>query len=207
MGRQRLIITKNATDNRNEVGEYMMIFYHNISNLDYYTTEKDFLFANTINKYSLFGYLDNSFKYDGSKFEFLLEYPDLGTHAFWTQTVNPWLAPKDSDIGYIDRGKTFVEQQKFQGLTRNNGSNTFMDGNPDGYWYYSVGSRTNWGNTNIMPGCYTSYAPEIHAVRIWVRVPRLEFIQSLKFLKQTCNYHKRSFISYSLSLYIFLIYS
>ena len=206
MGRQRVIITKSATDIMNESGDYMMIFYHNITNLDYFLSERDFLFANTVNKYSLFGYLDDKFKYDGSNFEFLLEYPDLDKYAFWTQTVNPWLAPSDSNIGYIDRGKTLVEEKRFAGLTKNTGLNTYMDGNPDGYWYYSVGSRTNWGNSNIMPGCYTSYTPPIHAIRIWVRVPRLEFIQSLKFLKHTCKYQSHYFVSHSLSLYVLLIF-
>ena len=208
MRRQRILYTKKATDELGETGDYMLIFYHNISNHDVFTTQKDFLFANTKMKYSLFGYLNDNYMYDGTKFEFLLEYPDVGTHVFWTQNVNPWHAPTDSYIEYTERGKTLAGRIEFAGLTKNRYmTNTYIDGNnKTGDWYYAVGSRASWGNLNIMPGSYVDFTPSIHSIRIWVRIPSMHFLNSLEFYQRcSCKYQKHSLLSHSLYIYVILV--
>lgn len=207
MHRQRIIYTKQATDEPGETGDYMLLFYHNISKGDKFTTEKDFLFANSKMKYSLFGYLNDNYMYDGTKFEFLLEYPDVQTYVFWTQNVNPWLAPTDTYIEYTCRGKTLVENQKFTGLTRHTKSkSTFIDGNNDtGNWYYSVGSTIIWRGSNVMPGSYTNTTPAIHVIRIWVRVPNMHFLHSLEFYKCSCKFQKHSALRLSLYLCVIIV--
>lgn len=206
MKQQRVIYTKRATDGMNETGDYMMVFFHNVTNFNFFKTEKEFLFANSNTKYSLFGYLDNRYMYDGKKFEFLLEYPDVEAHFFWTQTVNPWHAQPNSYIGYVERGKSGNPQATFAGLTKYDGNLTFMDGvNKSNNWYYAVGTRTAWNDLDAMPALYWKSTPSIRSLRIWLRVPSLSFIQSLNFSRCTCKAHVRSVVSFSLSLCILLV--
>ena len=98
MRRQRVLFTKNLTDKDGESGDYLLLFHHNISQGHVFTRMNDFLYSNTAMKYSIFGYFDDSFKFDGRVFEFFIEYPEQNTHAFWTQTVNPLNAEHDSYI-------------------------------------------------------------------------------------------------------------
>ena len=202
---QRFIYTKNATDSDNVSAEYVLIFHHNITKGDVFTSERDFLFANTKMKYSLFGFIDDSYKFDGEKFEFLLEYPDDNTHGFWLQNVNPRNAPNNSDIGYEDKGKNFKGNVPFIGLTQTYGpSATFIDGCQIG-WYYSIGSKKTWAYGNSIPGSYGSGATLLYEVFLWLRIPSLSFLRSKLFAIQTC--HVKSHLRYNLLAFVFLVYS
>ena len=207
MRRQRIIYTKNATDSDNVSADYLLVFHHNSSKRDLFKSEKDFLFANTENKYSIFGYIDDSFKFDQNNFEFLLEYPDDHTHGFWHQRVNPWEAPQDTDVGYIDKGKTFKGSVAFTGLTRFNKSYTYIEGCENGpeYWYYSIGSRTCWQDNCLIPGSYPGNSTNLKEVFLWIRIPSLSFLKTKSFGFITCT-TKRSLL-YSMLVYVLLICS
>ena len=195
MRRQRIIYTKNATDSDGVNAEYLLIFYHNISKGKVFTTENDFLFANTEHRYSLFGYIDDSYKFDGKKFGFLLEYPDDNTYGFWIQNVNPWEAEHDFDVGYLSKGKNFKGNIAFTGLAKYNESETFIAGCKIGrLWYYSIGSRVAWNIYGSIPGSYGGENPPLYEVFLWIRIPSLSFLKSKTFGFQTCKIRKsRSF--------------
>lgn len=186
---KRVIYTKNAQDSDGKIGDYLLIFHHNISKGDVFLSVKDFLFANEENKYSIFGFIDDSFKYDGKKFEFLMEYPDDNTHGFWLQNINPWKAEPDSDVGYIDKGKNFKGMLEFTGLTRHSSVYSFLDGisRNIGEWYYSIGLREPWGKHNSIPGSYAGENPPIYEVFLWMRIPSFSFLKAKSFGVLTCR--------------------
>ena len=207
MRRQRIIYTKNATDSDNVSADYLLVFHHNSSKRDLFKSEKDFLFANTENKYSIFGYIDDSFKFDQNNFEFLLEYPDDHTHGFWYQRVNPWEAPQDTDVGYINKGNNFHAEIPFTGLTRFNRSHTFIEGcsASSGQWHYSIGSRVCWYENCLIPGPYLDNKTYLFEVFLWMRIPSMSFLKTKYFGFITCALKKRS--SYSLYYYVLLLAS
>ena len=203
MRRQRVLITKNFTDKDGTNSDYLLLFHHNISQGHIFTSMNDFLYSNTAMKYSIFGFLDDSYKFDGTVFEFYIEYPEQKSHAFWTQTINPLNAEHDSNIGYIDKGKNFKGTVGFTGLTKFNGTTSYLDGcNGDGYWYYGIGTRVIWCSENVMPESYSSTTYKIHEVFLWVRIPSLSFLASKRFSYLTCK-TKENHLVYSPFVFIF----
>ena len=194
MRRQRIIHTKNATDSDKVNADYLLIFYHNIKKGDVFTSEKDFLFANKETKYSIFGYIDDSYKFDQKNFEFLIEYPDDNTHGFWYQNTNPWFAEHDSDVGYISKGNNFKGSVKLTGLTKFPYPETYVEGctTSKTQWYYSIGSTRGWGESKSIPGSYNSGTPPLYEVFLWMRIPSLSFLKTKSFGLLTCT-PKKSF--------------
>lgn len=207
MRKPMTIFTKNATDSDGVNGDYILVFHHNSSKGDLFKSEKDFLYANTEMKYSLFGFIDDSFKFDGQNFEFLIEYPNDNTHGFWLQNTNPWKTEPDSNIGYVDKGKNFKGNIEFTGLTRQKYKSTYIDGCSFGLekWFYSIGSRAFWGSGLTIPGSYEGYNPSINEVLLWMRISSLKFLRTKLFGFITCAtkkqilFHQFIFISLLLS--------
>ena len=67
---------------------WLLIFYHNTKNQDYFVVESLFLFSNTPTMFSLWGLITEEFKIDGY-YEFLLEYPDYDGFNQWKQSKFP----------------------------------------------------------------------------------------------------------------------
>ena len=65
MPAKRTILTKTATDGVGETGQYVLLFLHNISISGLFTSYDEFLHTNKPGKYSIFKFIDDSFKYDG----------------------------------------------------------------------------------------------------------------------------------------------
>ena len=193
MVKQRVIYTKNATNN-GENGKYILLFYHNISNGDLFVSERDFLFADTEHKYSIFGYIDDSFKYDDDNFEFLIEYPDDDSYCFFAQNVNPWKAEHNEDVGFVDKGNNFKGDRKLYGLTRYKGNLTYIDGSQGDFWYHAIGQRSTWANMYAIPGShvYTVNYPILKEVFLWLRIQNFSFLRTKNFNSFTCPVQKRS---------------
>ena len=202
MVKQRIIYTKNATNNADN-GIYILLFHHNISNGDLFINERDFLFANTKHKYSIFGYLDDSFKYDGTNFGFLIEYPDDNSFCFFTQKVNPWKAEHNEDVGFLDNGNNFKGNFKLYGLTRYIYSNTYIDGSKSDRWYHAIGQRDKWDNKYAIPGSYANTVSYINLkeVFLWLRIPNISFLRTKNFDATSCIVRRKS----STSAYAFTI--
>ena len=193
MVKQRIIYTKNATNNEDN-GLYVLLFHHNISNGDLFVSERDFLFANTKHKYSLFGYLDDSFKYDRTNFGFLLEYPDDDSFCFFTQKVNPWKAEHDTDVDFLDKGNNFKGTKKLSGLTRSATGSTYVDGSKGDIWYHAIGQRAKWESKYVIPGSYSSTSNCItyKEVFLWLRIPNISFLRTKNFGAISCRIIRRS---------------
>lgn len=206
MKKQRFIYTKNAVDSDGSNGDYLLIFHHNVTKGDVFTSEKDFLYANKPMKYSLFGFIDDSFKFDGKNFEFLIEYPDDNTHGFWIQNTNPLKAEYDSDIGYSDKGSDFKGDVKFTGLTKYSGVATFLEGckSSTNEWYYSIGATIPWEKGDSLPGSYYGGDTLFYEVFLWMRVPSFSFARSKLFAFYTCILKARHSFNVSIFAFIFL---
>ena len=162
--------------------KWLLLFQHNISKVKtYFSNYTEFLSINTYEKYSILNSLDDSYKIS-NKFEFLLEYPDLGGFNIWTQTHNPLKSLPEESNGYSPILISY-SLYGWRGLSISSSNNsTFLDGSPneDG-WYYSIGQKVTWVNQTI-PGPYdvskSPYVEEfdkyaVYIVKLWVKVSEL----------------------------------
>lgn len=115
-------------------------------------------------KWSILGLIDNLYNSTYGGFEFLLEYPSIGTHNRWRQTSNP-LRTKQSVTGYsaVD---VQITSNGWGGLSRSSDSSTFIDGSPtETTWYYAIGQRAVYKN-GIPSGNETA----VQEVYLWLRI-------------------------------------
>ena len=149
--------------------KFLLIHHFKIDqqNPKYFTTKNEFLYGDTANKYSVFGFIDDSFKINvmgTNKFFFLLEYPQQSCHFYFSQNTNPIEAIDDSDV-YMDmKNKTCKSDVEFNGLTQHDSDATYLDGvktRSGAVWYYAIGQRVPWGTKDQIPAFLSSVDAEI----------------------------------------------
>ena len=161
--------------------KWMLVFHHDIHEKKNYFSknEDEFLYSNTKEKFSILGYLDDSFRIRGN-FEFLLEYPDVEGFNMWTQTVNPLKTQPNQSNGYKP-GKISFPRYSWNGLARSTSNASFLDGDPtSSNWFYAIGQKEEWVNSAI-PGPYDlanePYSKDIEKygtfeVKLWIRIDK-----------------------------------
>ena len=184
----RLEEIKDLTIN-GESHKFLLLFHHKLENANFFTDYNDFLFSNTQNKFSIFGYFNDFFKI-GTNFSFLFEYPEHDCHLFWHQEENPLKTEHNSKVNYDIKSQTCPNPCNFTGLTKFRYGNCFLDGSafPDNldYWYYAVGQTTNWDDDFQIPGFERDKSPIIKEVNLWIEIQDLSILNRL-FPKITCN--------------------
>ena len=174
--------------NGNTQDRFLLIFRHNTQIKDWFTTEEEFKFANSLHKYSIFGYINDDFKVSGV-FEFIMEYPEISMYGHWTQKLNPLYAANNSDVGAEEKGSTWDAEVSFNGLRISerqescylDGTDEYDQNNHYYRWYYAIGMKTSWSQ-NIMPAFYyNSDKFSFHEVLLWIRIEDLSLIKRIQF--------------------------
>ena len=123
----------------------------------YYANANEAKSADTVDKYSVLGNLNN-YRNNSSKYEFLLQYPLYSTTQYnrWIQTANPVETTINngasaSDIEYSPINISW-NGHYWGGLAKSTSSNaTFLDGSPgNSTWYYAIGVYYKYHGS--MPG-------------------------------------------------------
>ena len=188
---------------------FLLLFHHKLEEFNFFKDYNDFLFSNSKNKFSIFGYFDDCFKI-GDRFYFLFEYPEQNCHLFFSQKVNPLKAEHNSEVNVEEHDATCPNPYPFTGLTKyKEFKHCYLDGSaqdksPD-FWLYSVDQRTNWtGDSYQLPGFTSSYEPKLMEVNLWVEIKDLTMLNRL-FRKYTC---KRIIVfPHSISYYLISLFS
>ena len=68
---------------------WLKVFFHDMSTFEGFLSEDEVKSCNSAKKYSILSELNSNMKQKNNKFEFLLEYPELGRINIWQQTNNP----------------------------------------------------------------------------------------------------------------------
>ena len=162
---------------------WLKIFYHNMSTSVGFFNEEEALLCETSMKYSLLQDLDDTYKING-KFEFLLEYPELGEYNRWKQLNNPLLEIEDGAQfvkGYEDV-HIGVPSQYCGGLARCKGEvakQSLLNGSPKITdimdWTYSIGmyNGVTWNGFTKLPA--NGGDREFNEVYLWSRIPHCKF--------------------------------
>ena len=152
---------------------WLKIFYHFIDDGKNLFTREEAFNCNSDVKYSILSELNSSFQIRG-KYEFLLEYNELGVYNRWRQTHLPNEVyesgePYNEGFEEIHSG---AKASTWGGLSLSNNSCTIMNGTPSlvDDWCFSVGqARSECGYSKIPVNrgdVVTSY------LWLWIRVPK-----------------------------------
>ena len=181
---------------------WIKIFHHNSQNGDFFINSNEVLFSNKTNKYSILGYINDSWKINNS-FEFLLEYPQLIGYNRWKQSLHPKDNPEIGDnnkaIGYEAINITWKEQ-KWGGLVKSNpGDQTFIDGSCGsiGHYWYSIGLYVSFNGG--IPG--PNYIV-VNEVILWIRTVN----SSNEYSTLKVKFSKRTLPSFSNNLRIIVAF-
>ena len=166
------------------INEYLLIFRHNSITGDWFNTNaNEFLFSNSHNKYSLFGFINDDFK-TGEVFEFIQEYPEIDEFVHWTQTVNPLNADYQTELNTVQSNSKFNEQVKFVGLFKSMIKKSFLAGSKqipgDTPWYYAIGATGQFLYKNNLPGSYSLSEPNLHQVLLWIKITNHDLIRRIQ---------------------------
>ena len=212
-GKRSIILRNFILNDQNE--RFLLLFHHNTINSDFFISYEEFLNTNSIYKYSILGYIDDSFKSTDDSYEFILEYPETSKYAHFLQKVNPLCANENDDIGYQNINITWEIDEKipFIGLhIADRNEKSFLDGtkglNEDNlsFYYYSIGLRKSWYG-NLLPGYIYNYNPNpLHEVYLWLKITNLELLKRIPLFLTCPNINvfpvrKFVFISIFLQLY------
>ena len=198
----------------NENHQFILLHHFRVVNSNYFKRYEELLYSNEKNKYSIFGFFDDSFRIQTNtnneyKFIFLLEYPEAG-YIYFEQDENPLTAAHDSEIGMktIESTLPVIDSslyRPFSGLTKYEGkyNSTFLDGfnseaDEHNGWYYPIGQRISWYDQ--IP-CYIHNSnAEIMEVNLWIEFNDYLILDKFKNL-----YSCKSRQILTINLYTFII--
>ena len=124
---------------------YLQIFYHNANQQKVFTTEQEFFYSNTDDKYSILVFINDEFKTNEDVYDFIIEYPDTKQYGHFTQKINPLYASYSEDVGVdiktdstwdIDVDFVGLHQSEIPELTFIEGVHTYDNGKPQ--WFVAI---------------------------------------------------------------------
>ena len=166
--------------------QFLLLHHFKIVNNNYFKTEREFLYANQENKYSMFGYFDETLMID-KKFVFLLEYPDGKCFYLFEQTQNPLKINDNEDSGYNDLKHDCEGINSFQGLAKSNNENTtFLDGSIAAsdnlkFWHFPIGQKVGWMNQSRIPAYDTIDGIQLKEVNLWIQINNFSLLSRFKY--------------------------
>ena len=184
--------------------QFLLLFHHKLVNRNYFNSYSEFLLSNKENKYSIFGYFDDSFKVE-NKFWLMYEWPEAQCYMFFNQDKNPLNAEPNSDVGSNVTTITCSNANiKFSGLTKYGNDITYLDGTNDpkdpGAWYYAIGQISDWSGKDQIPCFKGGTDPALTEVKLWVKINDLS--QLSRFVScYSCKQRLRINISFSTLVY------
>ena len=173
---------------------WIKLFYHKVNQPDdFFEEATDALkYTNTQNKYSIIGEYDSIHRYDETKYEFLLYYPELSGFNRWSQTNFP-TEENDSSEKVTAEGHQNISiswtDNFWGGLVGSNNQCTLFEGSiGSGLVYYSIAFKKECGEYGVstMP----SYRSSVHEVYWWMRV------KDFYVRQKTCHYRTTLSIKY-----------
>ena len=186
---------------------FLLVFHHNTINSNFFNSYSEFLSTDSIDKYSILGFIDDDFKIDNS-FEFIMEYPETSKYAHWKQDINP-LEGERNEITCNIIDKTWNEDptNPFVCLHKSERINkTYVEGTEGlssqvkPQYYYSIGLRETWYNNHLPAYISSPTTSNIHEVFLWLKITDLNLLKKIRII--TCIYHKTSLRKY---VFVFLL--
>ena len=170
---------------------WIKIFYHNMSNLEGFFTENEALNTSSEYKYSILGSIDDIKRYN-HKYEFIIEYPELGTYNRWIQAKNPLTILENSSneavVDGFEKIETLAPSPSWGGLCKTvpsesdleSGPPSLLNGSPNvtgsNLYMFAVGvyNGTSWltGPEGNKTRVYTipSNSGPVNEEILWMRV-------------------------------------
>ena len=191
---------------------WLKIFFHNIKNKKGFTDFSEAMLCDLDNRYSILSEIKSNYKQKNSKFEFILEYPELDLYNRWQQTNFPTEEKEETGKTYVDgyRGIHIdISGSMWGGLANStNGAEgkALLNGSPGvtgpGNWHFSVGQldgayyTSNEGKNKHydMP-----HSRGVDIIYLWLKIPYN--------IINTCRIKKCMSTDKLLSITIFIICS
>ena len=158
--------------------KFLLLHHFKIMNSNYFRSDdnnSEALYGNTPNKYSILGFLDDSFKIHDN-FVFLLEYPDGNCSYFFEQTKNPLTAEPDEDVEMKNKGLECVGFMPFSGFTQSRiSSATVLDGwkatqGTEAIWHFPIGQKVSWDGADRIPAYDSILGVLLTEVNLWIQI-------------------------------------
>ena len=169
---------------------WILVFHQNIS-VGLFDKPESALISLKNGMYSILSEIKEDWKING-KFEFMLDYPELGKRNIWRQSLNPIddyeeTRPNErTAVGYEGVSIEMTEQG-WGGLVRSSTAISLLDGSVnyliEGFnrWYYSVG--TCFLQNNGIP----SNNNPVNNVYLWIRFNSIKFIPQYEMNSFLCS--------------------
>ena len=205
MSGKRSLILRYFPVNDNEQAQFLLIFHHNTMHNKLFTSYQEFLNTNSLDKYSIFGYISDDFKTENA-FEFIMEYPETKKYSHWRQKINPIEANEPDNIGFEEIETTWDtnQQTQFIGLHKSERTNKCYvegatglsnQGNPN--YYYAIGLFDTWSDNKLPAYISTGEKSNLHEVYLWLKITNLNLLSKIPLIKTCCiirNTHKIVYI-------------
>ena len=188
---------------------WLKVFYHyNPDGKNGFQDENEALYCiNNKYKYSILSSINYRYKIKGL-YEFIIEYPELGTYNRWQQKENPIDITEDlktKDVEGFNPIETFATSSDWGGLAKATNDTacgiipTLLNGAPaSSSWHFSVGQYKNafwyWNDTTVYS--IPSNSVPVSTVVLWLRLPKIR----LNTCEISCNSHKISIFTFILLL-------
>ena len=161
--------------------KWIKVFYHDCSNKNFFINEDEAKYSLDPKKYSILGKIDEFHK-NGSKYEFIIYWPQLNQYFQWRQSINPVEDIEQSINAYTVKGfepifpSTIPPEQydyQFAGLVKTNiidyTINSLLNGNPGiAAWHYSIGIYQNAKDYYIQNGMPAGAYVTTNIVSLWL---------------------------------------
>ena len=152
---------------------WLLVFYHNSSQGDYFTSIEQLSYVHTPHLFSILGNINEKYRIDGY-YEFLYEVPGAEGYNEWKQKVHPFDTTTSStpeSIGFEEINLTWREPI-FGGISRSTPAESYYSccgyNEYESYWWFSIGARRYWEKPYTIP---TFYFHEVSTALLWVRLP------------------------------------
>lgn len=144
-------------------GNWILMFRHDSSNREFFESSEESTRVNeddpSASKFSILDELEELGNTDGT-YEFKMTWPEFDQTNHWTQRCNPVLETCRDTNGQLDHSYVALNVSQpyasggryvFVGLIPSSVDHTFLDGVDGNAWFYSIGSRVNYGCTGCQP--------------------------------------------------------
>ena len=156
---------------------WLLIFHYNSAEGGLFKDKYEAKFNLDPNKFSLLTRIQYVQRFS-SKYEFLLEYPEVNTYVIWQQSSNLFMPESDTFNQRVKGYKAIRvdSQPQFSGLSLSKQSSyCLLDGTSAQYlWYYAIGVKTNnyAEKSGYIPGPVINYESKyVNHVALWVHFP------------------------------------
>ena len=163
---------------------WLLIFRHSTRKTVSFFTKETAKLNNEEDKFSIIGKIDSTFKY-GSKYEFMLEYPETKKFLIWRQNLSPIEHTEDGTAaaGY-EPLHLIPDSNTFAGLQLSATIRALIDGDArTANWAYAIGSD----GTQYSPS-FPCYAGSCREVNLFVRIHPFSMTCKYKKTKATSIY-------------------